>query len=252
MSKKFAIIGTGYWGRVLESKLKKLGKVVYWSNSRAYNDINRDIDWVFVATPATTHFTIALELITLGFNVFLEKPPAIKFTNYKQLVDLSIEKKCKLLVDNVFLLRDELVKKSDFFLKTDILRFTWEKFGPFNDSILFDLLYHDLYILSYYKQKGDIKIKNIKIEEDLFLFEGKLDNTYIEINYNRKCNNYLKKIENDSNYITLNKTSSDPLMTLLENIISDSIDYDDNVKINLLAMKMFDRISLKVGIDLIK
>jgi predicted dehydrogenase len=111
MSRKFAIIGNGYWGDILNSKLSTLGDVVYFSNSRNFEQLSKDIDWVFVATPSLTHFEIARKLLIRGFNVFIEKPPCFSVKEYTQLVEVANNSNCKFCVDNVFLFRSELKDK---------------------------------------------------------------------------------------------------------------------------------------------
>ena len=55
------LIGYGYWGKILESKLKSICNIVFTCTSKdEYISKLDSIDWVFVATPNNTHYEISL------------------------------------------------------------------------------------------------------------------------------------------------------------------------------------------------
>ena len=56
---RICLIGYGYWGKILEEKLKKLSDIrfICRSTDNYYSKLN-DVDWVFVATPDNTHYEI--------------------------------------------------------------------------------------------------------------------------------------------------------------------------------------------------
>ncbi len=53
------LIGKGYWGTILLSKLKKVSNVKFICGSKEDYKSKLDlVDWVFVATPNDTHFDV--------------------------------------------------------------------------------------------------------------------------------------------------------------------------------------------------
>ncbi|MEE2714438.1 MAG: Gfo/Idh/MocA family oxidoreductase, partial [Verrucomicrobiota bacterium] len=94
---RIALLGCGYWGKNLARNLNELGslalvcdlseagrmtaeeKVPEVAISADYNDaINaEDIDAVALATPAKTHFELAMTALIAGKDVFVEKPLAL-------------------------------------------------------------------------------------------------------------------------------------------------------------------------------
>ena len=53
------LIGKGYWGKILLSKLEKISdvKFVYGSKDDYITKLN-SVDWIFIATPNDTHYNI--------------------------------------------------------------------------------------------------------------------------------------------------------------------------------------------------
>ena len=143
---KTGLIGHGYWGKKIEHKLLQLSELQFIQTSVTYNPkIFSSVDWVFIATPADTHSAIVKDCIGKGVNIFVEKPFCSSSLEAQELLLLANEKKTILYVDNIFLSRSELVNVKNLQYKT--IKFHWHKNGPFNDNLINDLLYHDLYIL---------------------------------------------------------------------------------------------------------
>ena len=75
---KVGLVGCGKWGSVLKKKLSNLGVLIAWCGgrdllplqSRLRNSSIPAVDWIIIATPATTHFSLALEALEAGKNVF--------------------------------------------------------------------------------------------------------------------------------------------------------------------------------------
>ena len=88
---KVGLVGCGKWGSVLKEKLSNLGVLIAWCGgrdllplqSRLRNSSIPAVDWVIIATPATTHFSLALEALEAGKNVFIEKPATISMFQLK-------------------------------------------------------------------------------------------------------------------------------------------------------------------------
>jgi UDP-N-acetyl-2-amino-2-deoxyglucuronate dehydrogenase len=76
---------------------------------------NRKIDYVVICSPSYLHFNHIKRSLLSGSNVIVEKPPVIKFEDYKKI--LKLEKKTKKKCFCIFQLRlDEKLKR----LKKDI------------------------------------------------------------------------------------------------------------------------------------
>ncbi|CAL6334884.1 unnamed protein product [Bathycoccus prasinos] len=84
-------------------KLSNLGIVIAWSGgrdllplqSRLRNSTISAVDWIIIATPATTHFSVALEALEAGKNVFIEKPATISLADTERLFSKAKQKDLK-------------------------------------------------------------------------------------------------------------------------------------------------------------
>lgn len=126
-----ALIGAGQWGKNYISTIKSLSgcKLKYicatseqtldlfsgdYIKLRNYQDLFKctDIDGVIIATPGSTHFKIASELLRNGFNLLVEKPLTISYKEALKLKDIydNLEKKPILLVGNIDLYNPPFIK----------------------------------------------------------------------------------------------------------------------------------------------
>jgi len=241
------LIGHGYWGKIIESKLDKISIKKFVQTSSNYDATKfKKIDWLFIATPPSTHYLIAKDAIDRKVNVFLEKPFCLNAVEAKNLIYLSKKNKVKLFIDNVFLYRNELENISIF--TPNNIEFLWHKSGPFNDSLLNDLLYHDLYIL--YHLLGEKVITNLYLdinEKNILIFSLKYGNTSIRFNYDRnKRNLKLKKIYMDDLIIDFKNNVEDPLLVIINDCINHNVDYNQNNKSNLKIRQMLDLLISKI------
>lgn len=215
---KVALAGCGNFGKkILDALYKcKLGVVYvcdsdinqqYFSGIREpslfttdYNSIlnSKDVDIVFIATPAQTHFELAKKALLVGKHVFLEKPLTLNLKDAEALRNLKSYELNDLYlhVDNTFCYSKEVN-----FLKQIIdlnylgrpihfqsVRANW---GPFltNIDVVFDLLPHDLSILEYLFPTmaiGEViatgeKIKNAGIIDEAYVHFGRI------MDYNGNC-----------------------------------------------------------------
>lgn len=97
---KVAVIGSGRWGQVLIRKFHSLGGVygVYGHRNREnlqglgipfFEDVAsliEESEAVVVATPATTHYEVACQVLEAGKDLFLEKPMALRVEEARDLV----------------------------------------------------------------------------------------------------------------------------------------------------------------------
>jgi len=97
-----ALIGHGYWGKVLKKYLipKNGFKLVHICDSKSNLDsIWSDIEAVVVATPIETHYSIVKEALIHGKHILSEKPLALKAIQCRELKQLAQKRKLSLLVE---------------------------------------------------------------------------------------------------------------------------------------------------------
>ena len=103
------LIGYGYWGKIIHSKLEQVSNVKFICRSKdTYVDKLDSVDWVFVVTPDNTHYEIVKTCILNNKNVFCEKPFTANFQDALALYGLAEIHGVKLYVDDVFNYREEL------------------------------------------------------------------------------------------------------------------------------------------------
>ena len=92
--KNVGVLGRGKWGKMVISNLKNISniKFVYGKNFK-FNNIDKDIEWVFILTPNSTHFKLAKLFLEKNYNVFCEKPLCINYKKSLKLYNLAKIKK---------------------------------------------------------------------------------------------------------------------------------------------------------------
>jgi len=131
--KDIALIGCGYWGRNLARNLSNLGKlaVVCDSNTEIKTAVQRDypgvgfrdsvdsvlsdedIKSVVIASPASTHYSIARKALLSGKDVFVEKPLSLRLEEGEELARISEERKRILMVGHVLRYHPAVTKLKD-------------------------------------------------------------------------------------------------------------------------------------------
>jgi predicted dehydrogenase len=123
-----------------------------------YHDILRspDVDAVVVATPVSTHFTIARDALLSGKHVLVEKPLTNRAEDAEELVALARSRDLRLMVGHVFeyspavrMLRD-IVQQGELgeIYYFDLVRATLGLFQR-DINVIWDLAPHDFSILRY-------------------------------------------------------------------------------------------------------
>ncbi|PVY38690.1 Gfo/Idh/MocA family protein [Pontibacter virosus] len=172
------IIGYGYWGPNLvrnffaaedccvkavadsrPERLQQLGKVYPTIKGvRDAEDIIYDpgIDAVIIATPVSTHFTLAWKALAEGKHVLIEKPMTSSTEEAGLLINLAEQKRVLLMVDHTFLYTGAVQKMRQLVESQELgnikyLDSTRINLGLFQSDInvLWDLAPHDISILNY-------------------------------------------------------------------------------------------------------
>ncbi len=76
MAERLALIGNGKWGQNYVNTIRRLQQVDLpqkYIKTRSYPDLltKSDIDGVIIASPTNTHFEIAMEFLSKGFNLLI-------------------------------------------------------------------------------------------------------------------------------------------------------------------------------------
>jgi hypothetical protein len=241
---KTLLIGNGYWGSIVQSKLEVQTNLLYISNSKDNLDdvlSKFDVDYVFVCTPTKTHYEIVKKCLEHNKNVFCEKPFTGNFDNATELFELSNKKNLNIFVDNIFLYRKEFDMSRN--IKFTNIKFIWNKYeNIFKENLFNTLLYHDLYLL--------LELTNNRWEVEFCdVFDDKLslllvnENLKTEFNYDRNHLDYKeKKILLDNQLIDFTLPLNDPLSEIINNLKKNNIDFIKNKKITLNTIKLLNKI----------
>jgi predicted dehydrogenase len=187
---KVAVIGLGYWGPNLVRNFYKISQSRLMSvcdlkkerlnhikslypdihTTRAYTDIlnNQDIDAVCVATPVSSHYSIAKKALENKKHVLVEKPLTDSSKKARKLIDIAKKNKVVLMVGHTFLY-NEAVKKIKTILTNkelgNIYYISMERLnlGLFQKDInvVWDLAPHDISILKYITGEKPVAVSAI-------------------------------------------------------------------------------------------
>lgn len=235
---KAGLIGNGKWGSIIRQKLEKNSKLLFTANSKTlYLQKLKFIDWVFIATPDQTHFSLVKKMIKKKKNIFCEKPLTLNYKKSKFLFSLASKNKVKLYVDNIQSFHTKKIKLS----KNNYI--TRQKKGSGNSKyLLYRFAYHDFYYLyDYLKNK---KLKSIKIEDKKKNLKFKLTyndlsvfNFYYSLNSNKKIH-----MINQKSFLT----KKDLLSIMIKAVMNNKVNFVKNQKQSLFANQLIDKIQKKL------
>ncbi|MBI2118351.1 MAG: Gfo/Idh/MocA family oxidoreductase [Elusimicrobia bacterium] len=175
---KLAIVGLGHWGpnylRIFsqindckivacmdcnETRLENFKKIYpYLKFYRNLNELYKKekMDAVIIATPTSSHFSIALQALQNSKHILVEKPLALTISECMQLTQLAKEKNKILMVGHTFLYNDAVIWLKKFLQNRQAGRIyyiyaTRTNLGPIRQDVnsLIDLSPHDISIFLY-------------------------------------------------------------------------------------------------------
>ena len=162
---KAAIIGNGYWSKILQQYIPRYFDIKYIANSKF--DLNkiwkdRSVEVVFIATPIDTHYSIAIDALDNNKHVFIEKPLT---TNYSEALILSHTAKRKNLIlftDLTYTFSDELNSILDLdSFQVQLFRDNSKKYKDVN--VHWVLTPHILSILGVFHKLNNIGLFNTSL-----------------------------------------------------------------------------------------
>ena len=166
MSIPIGVVGTGYLGRLHarilcempeaevvgfvetnEAVAAEVSQSLGLRRLQSVAALARDADCAVVATPTTSHFEVARELIEAGLDVLIEKPITVTVGEGERLVDFARSKNRLVQVGHVERYNPAITAVAP--LLRDIRFFEAERLGVFvgrslDVDVLLDLMIHDL------------------------------------------------------------------------------------------------------------
>jgi len=175
---KVAVIGYGYWGPNLARNFASIPEcqvsaVADFDTSKlsacarlypgamittSYRDVlgNPEIDAVAIATPAHSHFELAIEALKSGKHVLVEKPLAQSSDQVCRLIDEAARRKLTLMVDHTFVYTPAVQKIRQLISEGSLGQIyyyngTRASLGLFQRdvNVIWDLAVHDISIIQH-------------------------------------------------------------------------------------------------------
>lgn len=243
MKKNVGLIGKGKWGSLIKSKLSKLAhlKFVLGKNKDFVNFIKKnDLDWIFIATPNSTHYQIVKKCLEFKINVFCEKPLSTNLDEAEQLFKIAKKNKVKLYVSDIYSFQNKKIKK--IILNNKIKR-TKNVKGK-DHEFLYRFMYHDISILYNHILHKKLKYFTFNQNKKKKLFYLSIefeDSTNFLFEYHLKSR--LKKhYINDINFIS----KDDVLKKMLNSVLYKKMDIRLNNKKSLYIVKFLSFFKNKI------
>lgn len=174
MSKKVAVVGTGYWGKNLVRNFHQAGALgalcdnspLAEANMREqYPDVpycrnfaqilaNPNIHAVVLATPAATHHAMARKALENGKDVFVEKPLALQAAEGEQLLEIAERLGRILMVGHILQFHPAVTRLKELIDSGDLGRLQYVYSNRLNigkirteENILWSFAPHDISVM---------------------------------------------------------------------------------------------------------
>ncbi|MGQ9464190.1 MAG: Gfo/Idh/MocA family protein [bacterium] len=209
---KVAVIGVGYWGPNLVRNFlnnKEVSEVYCFDIDAkrlnniyqqfplvklvdSYEDIlkNSKINGVCIATPASTHFSLAKMALEHNKHILVEKPFTVNIKQAETLIELSEQKKLKMVVDHIFMYNGAVKKIKEIIDSGEIGNILYfdavrVNLGLFQHdvNVLWDLATHDISIMLYLINKKPKAVSAIGVGH----YNTTEDIAYLTIFFDNNC-----------------------------------------------------------------
>lgn len=124
------------------------------------------IDAVVVATPASTHYDLIADALTLGYHVLAEKPLTLDPSECLALTRLAEKQERQLLVDHTYLFHSAVEKGGEIARSGQLgeLRYGYASrthLGPVRQDVdaLWDLAIHDIAIFNHWLGQTPVRVR---------------------------------------------------------------------------------------------
>lgn len=236
---KIALIGYGYWGKIVSKylinnpnyELKKIYSPSLENKGIFTNDINeiwnnKDISVVFIATPIKTHYTIVKEALKNNKHVFCEKPLTNNYSEALEIEKLANAKNLLVETDYIYTISKSIQKIKEILddvSNISYVELSMKQLGRFYDDDVYDVLgSHMISILDYlfsidemnFKFRDLIVNKNKIVETGEIMFsKGNLKGRIIvSLNHYKKERNIT--IYGDNTIIRFDPFKKDTLLRI--------------------------------------
>jgi|TARA_R110000751_G_scaffold173695_2_gene280149 predicted dehydrogenase len=207
MNKKLGLVGCGYWGPNIvrniqktqnidlefvvdqdEAVINKLPPVSFYQDLDSALVRHGNVDGVIIATPISTHFTIAKQILEAGKSVLIQKPMAMSVEECEELEEIAKSKGLTLMIAHTFLFTGAVRKLKELADSGQIGNLkhfdsTRINLGLFqrDSNVVWDLAPHDFSILHYLI--GDLKPVFLSAVGSSHTPKGNADVVNISIQY---------------------------------------------------------------------
>ena len=163
---KTAIIGYGYWGKILRYYIEKdhnysLVKIydLNLKPKKIFTDkiddiLNKDIKAVFICTPIKTHFSLSKLMLNNNKHVFCEKPLAKSSKDVKELIKISKKKEKVIQTDFTFIQSKSIKKMKELIPNIGQIyfaSFAMKQYGKFyQEDNVYEILGSHMISILYY------------------------------------------------------------------------------------------------------
>ena len=215
LDKKIIVVGGGYWGKnhirtlyemnalggIVDSNYKILKKFkekydfipMFENISDAFREDH--IGGFVVATPAETHYEIAIKIINAGFHVLVEKPVTLDKNEVLDLKHASELNNVNLMAGHVLLFHPAIQKIKSLLIENVIgdLQYLYSNrlnFGTVrsNENVFWSLAPHDVSIFQYLT---NLKPKKIISKGGTFLQKNIHDTTVTILEYEKNIKGHI-------------------------------------------------------------
>jgi len=150
--------------------LEKYSNIYNLNKNNIFIDVDEAIDFkipdlVLIATPPSTHFELAENLINKKINLIIEKPMGLNILETKQLVSLSSSLNTHLFIDNTYIFTPVARKIKQIINSGDIgdLQFIFSSrlnLGLIQKDVdvIRDLAIHDISLLDFFLEKLPLSV----------------------------------------------------------------------------------------------
>jgi len=209
--RKVIVVGAGSWGKNLVRNFHDLGALAGVAemspNLRAdvaanfpdltlYADLQAaletDVAAIVLATPAPSHYKLALQALTAGKDVFVEKPITLKASEARHLAEYADSQNRILMVGHLLLYQPAIAWMRDylstgkagkvFHVSTQRVKLgkvrreenVWWSFAPHDISVILDLLGNS---------SSKLKLETVKASGQAMLQSGIADNVHVDLQF---------------------------------------------------------------------
>ena len=211
------IIGYGYWGpnlcrnfsnangynltticdidsRKLINAKKNYPNVKIYKNFKEALNLNK-YQLVVLATPTSSHYTLAKFILNKSINLLVEKPLCLSVEHHKNLNKIAKKNDVKIFIDFPFIFSGSInyiksvIKNKKFGKLKSIESYREQAPVRTDTNVLWDLSIHDISIIEYLVGSSNFKIKNTYKNNNNI---NNYDEIQINLNNNKGLNIFIK------------------------------------------------------------